>query len=631
MAVLDELMIRIGADTKQAERRIGSLERTVDKHMGKIVALGAAAGAGLGVTFAEALEQEASSDLLAAQLDLTTAESERVGGIAGELFAEAYGENIGEVNTALRGIIAQTGELGDVTDDELSDLGANALSLAKILETDVTRAVRVAGQAVTEGLADDMGEAFDLITTASQKTMPGLVEEVLDAADEYSQFFRTLGFDGERAFGLLAAASEGGQYEIDKTGDALKEFTVLATEMSKSSVEAFDEIGLDAQTMSNRILAGGDQAADAFDKIVSGLLAIEDPSDRANTAIALFGTPLEDLSVQDIPEFLTGLINTQDELDNVAGAADSASEVLNDNASTAFTALGRDIKQDLIGELEPLIPLLEDVAKFIVPLAPALLIAAAAVLTIAAAVKIWRGMVILATVAQWAWNLSLLANPITWIVLLIVALIAAIVLLVVNWDKVVAAIGLAWDWLKEKASSIWDTITSIISMAWEWVTDKVMGALSIIQSWIVDKWNSIVDFVTGLPGRIGSAVSGMWDGIKDAFRSAINWIIGAWNGLSFTVPSVDMGPLGEIGGFTISTPNIPMLANGGIVTSPTLAMIGEGGQDEAVVPLPRGAKDAFGGGATEITIRLDGDEDLVRMVRRGIAARGGNVQTVLGS
>jgi hypothetical protein len=90
--------------------------------------------------------------------------------------------------------------------------------------------------------------------------------------------------------------------------------------------------------------------------------------------------------------------------------------------------------------------------------------------------------------------------------------------------------------------------------------------------------------------------------------------------------------LGSVGGFTISTPNIPMLASGGIVTGPTLAMIGEGAHDEAVVPLPRGAREfAAGGGApTDIYIHLDGDEDLIRLFRRGIANRGGNVVRVLG-
>jgi hypothetical protein len=77
------------------------------------------------------------------------------------------------------------------------------------------------------------------------------------------------------------------------------------------------------------------------------------------------------------------------------------------------------------------------------------------------------------------------------------------------------------------------------------------------------------------------------------FRSAFNNIAAAWNRMSFDFPSASgdwngILPGGEftVGGWTIDTPNIPMLASGGIVTRPTLAMIGEAGP-EAVIPLNR--------------------------------------------
>ena len=57
---------------------------------------------------------------------------------------------------------------------------------------------------------------------------------------------------------------------------------------------------------------------------------------------------------------------------------------------------------------------------------------------------------------------------------------------------------------------------------------------------------------------------------------------------------------------------IPQLATGGIVTKPTTALIGEGGMNEAVVPLPNGrsipvdfGKNAGGGVTTNITVNVD--------------------------
>jgi hypothetical protein len=90
-----------------------------------------------------------------------------------------------------------------------------------------------------------------------------------------------------------------------------------------------------------------------------------------------------------------------------------------------------------------------------------------------------------------------------------------------------------------------------------------------------------------------------------------------------------------IGGFTLSTPNLPMLAQGGIVTKPTLAMIGEGGHDEAVIPLPRGMRNLPGNGSpVVIEVRSGGsklDDTLVEILSRAIRVRGGNAQLVLGS
>jgi phage-related minor tail protein len=628
--VLEELMVKIGANTKDAEKKIGGFQKFVDGAMDKIAGAGALAGAGLTASFAEAIGQEATSDLMAAQLDLTTAESERAGDVAGDLFANAYGQSFGEVNEALRGVIAQTGELGDISDAELSGLGANALDLAKILGTDVVRVTQVAGQAVKHGLADNMEDAFDLIAAASQETMPGLQEDLLDAADEYAKFFADIGLDGERAFGILATASQDGMHGIDKAGDAVKEFTIRATDMSTTSVAAFDLIGLDAQTMANDLLAGGDTAAGAFDTIVSGLLGIEDPADRANAAIALFGTPLEDLSVTEIPTFLSALTDAGGGLGDVAGAADDAGATLNDNASTGLLTFARTLRTDVIANLEPLLPMLTGLAAFLTPLTPLLLGIAAALGLIGIGLAIYKAALIIATVAQWLFNAALWANPITWIIIAIIALIAIVVLMVMYWDQIVAALGVAWAWIKQGAS---DLASWVVDAFWS-IVDGVASGLSSMVGWIGDKWAAGVALVRAAIAAIGGFLSGMWDGITQGLKSALNGAIGLINSAIGGINTLISGA-NQVPGVSIpSIPKIPMLADGGIVTGPTLAMIGEGANDEAVVPLPRGARSLTeGGGQTDIYLHLESDdEDLLRRIRRTVQVRGGgNVQLVFGS
>jgi hypothetical protein len=95
--------------------------------------------------------------------------------------------------------------------------------------------------------------------------------------------------------------------------------------------------------------------------------------------------------------------------------------------------------------------------------------------------------------------------------------------------------------------------------------------------------------------------------LVDVFKKAFNGIATIWNNtigkFSFTVPSWVPG----IGGKGFSMPDIPMLANGGIVTGgATLAMIGERGP-EAVIPLDRMGEFGMGGGTT-VNINVNGGD-----------------------
>ena len=69
------------------------------------------------------------------------------------------------------------------------------------------------------------------------------------------------------------------------------------------------------------------------------------------------------------------------------------------------------------------------------------------------------------------------------------------------------------------------------------------------------------------------------------------------------------GTMQSVAGFM---PDIPMLAEGGIATKPTLAMIGEGGESEAIVPLSKlGTMIAAGGGSVEVFGTLRGQDILL--------------------
>lgn len=164
------------------------------------------------------------------------------------------------------------------------------------------------------------------------------------------------------------------------------------------------------------------------------------------------------------------------------------------------------------------------------------------------------------------------------------------------WDGIKGAFEGVWNWVK----SIPDRIGSALSGAWNMLSD----GFTLAVAWVRSKWDELYGWVTGLPGKISSAVGGLWDGFKDGFRGAINWIIDKWNGLSFTLPAIDIPGLGKIGGNTFSTPNIPRLAEGGTIIpyrpGGTLVQVAEAGRDElltgggTVIPLSKGWENGGG-------------------------------------
>jgi phage-related protein len=184
---------------------------------------------------------------------------------------------------------------------------------------------------------------------------------------------------------------------------------------------------------------------------------------------------------------------------------------------------------------------------------------------------------------------GLLGDAVTWIVDLIT----------VGWE----ALGAIFEWLKNQfqqrvtemkaqfkflqdafkvgADFIKNNVIEPIKTAFNSVKTTVSNALNNTK----ESWNTFVTFIKGIPDKISGALSNMFSPLATGFKSAINSVIRAWNNLSFTIPSVNIPGIGDVGGATISTPNIPLLASGALATGPTLAMVGEGRFNEAILPL----------------------------------------------
>src|SRR5262245_9096634 len=207
--------------------------------------------------------------------------------------------------------------------------------------------------------------------------------------------------------------------------------------------------------------------------------------------------------------------------------------------------------------------------------------------------------------------------------ILIGAVIAGLAFLIIkNWDKIKAvtvavwhvilgAIQAVWNWIKKNWPLLLAILLGPIAIAVTLIAknwDKIKAGASAVHRWIVDRFNAVLSFFKGLPGKIARVASGMWDGISNAFRGAINFIISAWNRLEFRIPGFDPpGPGPKFSGFTLGVPDIPLLAQGGIVRhrpGGILAVLGEGPSDELGAPVRRAGVKAVAGGGTTVNYNI---------------------------
>lgn len=334
------------------------------RDLGKKVGLAAAVaiGAAVGASIKGAADQEVDKDRLAAAIGATPKEQRRLGRLAGKIYSEAYGESFGDVTGALESVRASFRELG--TGANLERVTKQALDFSAIFEIDLPRATQVAQTAVRDGFAKNATGALDLFTKGLQQVAPTLREPILDAVEEYGTFFRSVGYDGPEAMALLVGAAEKGQFGIDKIGDAMKEATFLTSDLSTTSADALSLIGLNAEEIANQVVRGGDGAKQAFQSVVDGLLELGPGAEQANTAVALFGAPFEDLNKTKVPELLQSLKLADGGLKGFKGSIDAAGGVLNDNASTNIEQFKRTITQTFVETIGgQVIPALRDFSR----------------------------------------------------------------------------------------------------------------------------------------------------------------------------------------------------------------------------------------------------------------------------
>jgi hypothetical protein len=264
---------------------------------------------------------------------------------------------------------------------------------------------------------------------------------------------------------------------------------------------------------------------------------------------------------------------------------------------------------------------------------------ATAIIGVNVAMKVWTAVTKAYTAVQKVFNLVMGMNPIFLIAIAIAAIVAILIVLQQKFD----IFGIAVEAIGKAFEAVWNAIKFVFDWAvenWPLLLAIITGPFGLAVLAVVTFKDSIIGFLGNLIGWIGTAfktvldlilwpfkkawegivffkdmVMSVFNGLKDlagsifdkvggAFKGVINAVItGLEGGLNFAIKGLNiiLDGIDKAAGPWVNFGEIPKvklnrLAEGGIVTSPQIAMIGEGGEPEAIIPLSKAASMGFGGG-----------------------------------
>lgn len=581
-----------------AKSRLSGINPTALKVGAGIAAIGTAAFTvgkelvQLGDEYNKAMNQLQSS---------TGATAEEMKGL-GDIVKNVYGNNFGENIQDVADGVATVEKNTKLTGKALQDVTEGAFALRDVFDYDITESSRAAkAMMINFGIEGD--KAMSMIAAGAQNGLD-YSGELLDSISEYSVQFAKVGFSADDMFNIFQEGAESGAWNIDKMGDAIKEFSIRSIDGSKTTIAAFEDLGLNAEKTMQIFAKGGEGARKEFDIVIDKLMAMEDPVARDAAGVALFGTMWEDLgtdAMQALADMESGSYDTKNALDQIKNTR-------YDDLTSAMQGIGRTIEilvlpaaswlAKKLAEVAPYViemvntakPKLEEFAETIKPIAKVAVDLAvkgfgfliknagilipiiggltgalgayklAQFLTNAAVVAgtvaegaaittttIWSGVSAIATGATTALGaaFTFMTGPIGLIILAIGAVIAIGIALYKNWDTVKAY--------------------AII------FAEKIKAVFEGIKNGIINAFQKVSDFLAKIFGGMIGIAKAPINGLIGLINKAIDGI----NSISVDIP--DWVPLvgGSKLGFNI--PKIPKLATGGFTEGVSIA--GEAGTE----------------------------------------------------
>lgn len=670
-SVVETTIELLGKLDPSVQKVMGQAQKAASKTgdaIGKALSAGFKVGVAAAGAFTTALvkigtEYQAATGQISAATGATGAELESLQGVMENVYGNNYGDSMADVADAVATVSQQ---MKGLSDGELQSVTEGAFALRDVFQYDVAESIRAANALVNNfGISGD--DAMNMIAAGAQNGLD-FSGELLDTISEYSVQFAKVGIDADQMFQIMQAGADSGAWNLDKVGDAIKEMSIRVVDGSDTTAQGFAAIGMDADVMAQKFAAGGETAQQAFQETIQALAGMEDPVQQNIAGVNLFGTMWEDLG----PEVVAQLASITDEAYAAGDELQNMQEVKYDNLGDALKGLGRQLESelmplaneltgfftDVLGQIDfsglgdglmslistvtttlgpavqPLADLfgsifspdtfsglggalnglqapLQSLATFLQPIILAFSQMAQNVFPVFVQV----GQTVAGAIGQIFQALSPLMAPLQQLAVSIFPAISA----------VVGAVGQAFINL---VNVVMPPITGLISFlmpAFQGLLTILQNVINFITNIFTANWSAAWQNITNIFGTIWGGIVGLVKGPINAVIGIINSAIGAINSISVTIP--DWVPLvgGQTLGFNI--PQIPMLATGGTIEQPMLAVVGDA--PETIVPhgnTPRnrallgeaaaGVGASIGGTVVNFNVTISGGD--AESVRQGV-------------
>lgn len=333
----------LGTSTKAANKQLATIQKAANK-ASTVMTAGLAAmrtGAIAATKYLADLggEWQTATNQMASATGAAGEELENLRDVMENVYADNFGEDVADVADA---VALVDRNMANLDKNGLTNATEGALALRDAFEYDVAESTRAA-EAIRKNFGSSAEEAFSLIAAGAQNGLD-YSGELIDTINEYSSQFSKLGFTADGMFNLLQSGADSTAWNLDKVGDAIKEFSIRAIDGSDTTVAAFKDLGYNAEEIMATFAAGGEGANEAFFDVINTLLDVDDQVKRDALGVALFGTMWEDLGV----EAMEAMAGASQAAYDTEGALEQINQVRYNDLDSALQGIGRQMEVSLL-------------------------------------------------------------------------------------------------------------------------------------------------------------------------------------------------------------------------------------------------------------------------------------------